>query len=192
MPTGEALLTIHKYDSSHRTCARPCSMIWLAPTGHEHNPAHKYDLPQDTLRTALAMGADRGVHVLTGEGDGELQPLAVARLLAAVAKREGAGMCLLGKQAIDDDCNQTVRSPPDNCQLQLAAAAAACCYLPRTNAGVQMVVLLLLLLLLLLSSDFVFGRIYVNYIPNVLPLTTTSGEVGHILINSAKNIQQFC
>lgn len=62
---------------------------------------------QDTLRTALAMGADRAVHVLLGEGGKELQPLAVARVLAAVAKKEEAGMCLLGKQAIDDDCNQT-------------------------------------------------------------------------------------
>ncbi|KAG2438424.1 hypothetical protein HYH02_010879 [Chlamydomonas schloesseri] len=90
---------------------------------------------QDTLRTALAMGADRAVHVpLTAEvvalqaaaaaGGGEggagaggaaaaassespLQPLGVARVLAALAGREGAGLVLLGKQAIDDDCNQT-------------------------------------------------------------------------------------
>lgn len=59
---------------------------------------------QDTLRTALAMGADRGVHVHT---DAELQPLAVAKLLAAIARREQPGLFLLGKQAIDDDSNQT-------------------------------------------------------------------------------------
>ncbi len=59
---------------------------------------------QETLRTALAMGADRAILV---ESDAELQPLAVAKLLAAVAKKEGAGLAILGKQAIDDDCNQT-------------------------------------------------------------------------------------
>lgn len=60
---------------------------------------------QDTLRTALALGADRAVHVNT---DKELQPLAVAQLLAAVAAKEKPSLCLLGKQAIDDDSNQTV------------------------------------------------------------------------------------
>jgi electron transfer flavoprotein beta subunit len=59
---------------------------------------------QETLRTALAMGADRAILV---ETDAELQPLAVAKLLAAVAKKEGAGLAILGKQAIDDDANQT-------------------------------------------------------------------------------------
>jgi electron transfer flavoprotein beta subunit len=59
---------------------------------------------QETLRTALAMGADRGVHV---QVDGETQPLAVAKALKAVAEREGAQLVILGKQAIDDDANQT-------------------------------------------------------------------------------------
>lgn len=59
---------------------------------------------QDTLRTALAMGADRATHV---EVQGELQPLGVAKLLQEVAKREDPAMVFLGKQAIDDDCNQT-------------------------------------------------------------------------------------
>jgi electron transfer flavoprotein beta subunit len=59
---------------------------------------------QETLRTALAMGADRAVLV---ETDAELQPLAVAKLLKAVAARESAGLVILGKQAIDDDANQT-------------------------------------------------------------------------------------
>ena len=52
----------------------------------------------------MAMGADRGVHVQT---DAELQPLAVAKLLARIAEKEAPDLCLLGKQAIDDDCNQT-------------------------------------------------------------------------------------
>ena len=59
---------------------------------------------QETIRTALAMGADRGIHVLT---DAELQPLAVAKLLKAVVDKEQPKIVILGKQAIDDDCNQT-------------------------------------------------------------------------------------
>ena len=59
---------------------------------------------RETIRTALAMGADRGIHVAA---DGELQPLAVAKLLAALAEREDPGLIVLGKQAIDDDSNQT-------------------------------------------------------------------------------------
>jgi electron transfer flavoprotein beta subunit len=58
---------------------------------------------QETLRTALAMGADRAIHV---EAPSDVQPLAVAKLLKAVAEREEAGLFLLGKQAIDDDSNQ--------------------------------------------------------------------------------------
>jgi electron transfer flavoprotein beta subunit len=60
---------------------------------------------QETLRSALAMGCDRAIHIQTTE---ELQPLTVARLLAAVAARESPTLVLLGKQAIDDDANQTV------------------------------------------------------------------------------------
>jgi electron transfer flavoprotein beta subunit len=59
---------------------------------------------QETIRTALAMGADRGIHVQT---DAELQPLAVAKLLKAVVAKEAPQLVILGKQAIDDDCNQT-------------------------------------------------------------------------------------
>ena len=59
---------------------------------------------QETVRTALAMGADRGIVV---EAPAELEPLAVAKLLKAIAGREAPGLILLGKQAIDDDCNQT-------------------------------------------------------------------------------------
>ena len=57
---------------------------------------------QETIRTALAMGADRGVLVQT---DAELQPLAVAKLLKAVVEQEGPGLVLMGKQAIDGDNN---------------------------------------------------------------------------------------
>ena len=59
---------------------------------------------QETLRTAMAIGADRGI---LAETDAELQPLAVAKLLKAVADKEQPQLIILGKQAIDDDCNQT-------------------------------------------------------------------------------------
>ena len=59
---------------------------------------------QETLRTALAMGADRAILI---ESDAEVEPLAVAKLLAKVAAEEQPGMVILGKQAIDDDSNQT-------------------------------------------------------------------------------------
>ena len=59
---------------------------------------------QETIRTALAIGADRGILVNT---DVELQPLAVAKLLKSLCDKEGPGLVLLGKQAIDDDAGQT-------------------------------------------------------------------------------------
>lgn len=61
---------------------------------------------EETLRTALAMGADRAIHV---ETDVLLEPLAVAKLLKALADKEQAQLYLLGKQAIDDDANQTAQ-----------------------------------------------------------------------------------
>jgi electron transfer flavoprotein beta subunit len=59
---------------------------------------------QETLRTAMAIGADRGILIQT---DAELQPLAVAKLLKALAEKEQPQLMILGKQAIDDDANQT-------------------------------------------------------------------------------------
>lgn len=59
---------------------------------------------QETLRNALALGADRAILV---QADAELQPLAVAKLVAAIARREAPELIILGKQAIDDDANQT-------------------------------------------------------------------------------------
>jgi electron transfer flavoprotein beta subunit len=59
---------------------------------------------QETLRTALAMGADRAILVMT---DDEVEPLAVAKILKAIADEEAPGLVILGKQAIDDDSNQT-------------------------------------------------------------------------------------
>ncbi|WP_271190624.1 electron transfer flavoprotein subunit beta/FixA family protein, partial [Dactylosporangium matsuzakiense] len=59
---------------------------------------------QETLRTALAMGADRAVLV---ESDAEVEPLAVAKILKSLVETEAPGLVILGKQAIDDDSNQT-------------------------------------------------------------------------------------
>jgi electron transfer flavoprotein beta subunit len=59
---------------------------------------------QETIRTALAMGADRGILV---NAPADVEPLAVAKILAGIAKAEGPQLIILGKQAIDDDCNQT-------------------------------------------------------------------------------------
>ncbi len=59
---------------------------------------------QDVLRTAMAIGADRALHVLT---DQPLEPLAVAKMLKAIAEKEAVQLVIMGKQAIDDDANQT-------------------------------------------------------------------------------------
>lgn len=59
---------------------------------------------QETIRTALAMGADRGIHV---EASHDTEPLAVAKILKALVEKESPGLVILGKQAIDDDSNQT-------------------------------------------------------------------------------------
>ncbi len=61
---------------------------------------------QETIRTALAIGADRGIHIETPDG-ALIEPLAVAKLLKSVVDAEKPDLVILGKQAIDDDCNQT-------------------------------------------------------------------------------------
>lgn len=77
---------------------------------------------EDTLRTALAMGADRAVHI---ETDAKLEPLAVAKLLKAVADKEAPQLLLLGKQAIDDDANQTAQMLAALLNAPQATAAVA-------------------------------------------------------------------
>ena len=59
---------------------------------------------QETIRTALAMGADRGIHV---KSDVELEPLAISKIICKIAEEEKPQIILMGKQAIDDDSNQT-------------------------------------------------------------------------------------
>jgi electron transfer flavoprotein beta subunit len=72
---------------------------------------------QDSLRQSLAMGADRSIHVTT---DDDLEPLAVAKVLKAIVEKENPGLVLVGKQAIDDDSNQT-------CQMLSALLGWAQC-----------------------------------------------------------------
>ena len=62
------------------------------------------DKAQETVRTALAMGADRGIHIKT---ENDLEPLAISKIISKVAEEEKPSIILMGKQAIDDDCNQT-------------------------------------------------------------------------------------
>ncbi len=69
---------------------------------------------QEQIRTSLALGADRGIHVETEDG---LQPLAVAKLLKALVEKEGAGLVLLGKQSIDSDNNQVAQMLAALCQM---------------------------------------------------------------------------
>ena len=76
---------------------------------------------QETLRTAMAIGADRAILVDT---DVELQPLAVAKLLKSLVDREQPGLVILGKQAIDDDCNQTGQMLAALCGLPQATFAS--------------------------------------------------------------------
>ncbi len=76
---------------------------------------------QETLRTAMAIGADRAILVETTE---ELQPLAVAKLLRALFEKEQPGLVIRGKQAIDDDCNQTGQMLAALCDLPQATFAS--------------------------------------------------------------------
>ncbi|MBL6602535.1 MAG: electron transfer flavoprotein subunit beta/FixA family protein [Proteobacteria bacterium] len=62
------------------------------------------DQAQETIRTALAMGADRGIHV---QASHDTEPLAIAKVIKAITDKENPGLILMGKQAIDDDSNQT-------------------------------------------------------------------------------------
>ena len=76
---------------------------------------------QETLRTAMAIGADRAILVETTE---ELQPLSVAKLLKAIVDKEQPALVILGKQAIDDDCNQTGQMLAALCDLPQATFAS--------------------------------------------------------------------
>ena len=87
---------------------------------------------QETLRTAMAIGADRGILVETLE---ELQPLAVAKLLRAIVEQEQPGLVLLGKQAIDDDANQVGQMLAALTSLPQATFASQIEWQAPVNAG---------------------------------------------------------
>jgi len=87
---------------------------------------------QETLRTAMAIGADRAILVETTE---ELQPLAVAKLLKALVDKEQPGLIILGKQAIDDDCNQTGQMLAALCDLPQATFASKVVLEAPSGAG---------------------------------------------------------
>ena len=72
---------------------------------------------KETIRAALAIGGDRGVHVFA---EGDLEPLGVAKILAEICKKEAINIALLGKQAIDDDFNQTGQK--FSCNIKLASS----------------------------------------------------------------------
>ena len=80
-----------------------------------HNLRHdiyfnQFSILQETIRTALAMGADRGIHVeVPADKMDTLQPLHVSKILAKLAEKEKADVIMLGKLAIDDDSNQTAQ-----------------------------------------------------------------------------------
>jgi electron transfer flavoprotein beta subunit len=78
---------------------------------------------QETLRTAMAIGADRAIHVETA-AEVDLQPLAVAKLLKALVDKEKPGLVIVGKQAIDDDCNQTGQMLAALCGMAQGAFAS--------------------------------------------------------------------
>jgi electron transfer flavoprotein beta subunit len=96
---------------------------------------------QETLRTAMAIGADRAILV---ETDAELQPLSVAKLLKAIVAREQPGLVVLGKQAIDDDANQTGQMlaalagwPQATYASRLAIADGKACVIREVDGGLE-------------------------------------------------------
>ena len=92
------------------SCGPPqCQVCTLSPSlppSLTPSPPHTFTPSQETLRTALAIGADKAIHV---PSDQILQPLTVAKVLAKIVQSREVDLVILGKQAIDDDCNQTAQ-----------------------------------------------------------------------------------
>lgn len=92
---------------------------------------------QEVLRTALAMGADRGIHIeVSGKEYELLQPIHVSKILAKLAQDEKADLVILGKQAIDDDCNQTAQMTAALLDWPQATFASK---VDKTDAGLTVV-----------------------------------------------------
>ena len=124
---------------------------------------------QETLRTAMAIGADRAVLVETGEA---LQPLAVAKLLKALVDREQPGLVILGKQAIDDDCNQTGQMlaalaglPQATCASKVEVADGKARVTREVDGGLET---LLLTLPAVITSDLRLNEPRYVTLPNIM------------------------
>ncbi len=140
---------------------------------------------QETIRTALAMGADRGIHVKT---DVELQPLAVAKLLKAIVAKENPQLVIMGKQAIDDDCNQTGQMlagllgwPQGTFASKLALAAGKITVTREIDGGLETV---LLDLPAIVTTDLRLNQPRYASLPNIMKAKkkliaeTTPAELG--------------
>ncbi|CAG9234942.1 MULTISPECIES: electron transfer flavoprotein subunit beta/FixA family protein [Paraburkholderia] len=137
---------------------------------------------QETLRTAMAIGADRGILV---ETDAELEPLAVAKLLNALVDREKPQLVLFGKQAIDNDCNQTgqmlaalARLPQATCASKLEIAGSFAIVTREIDGGLETV---RLALPAVVTSDLRLNEPRYATLPNIMkakkkPLDTTTPE----------------
>ena len=137
---------------------------------------------QETIRTALAMGADRGILVKT---DQPVEPLAVAKILKAIAEQEGPGLVLMGKQAIDDDSNQTGQMlgallgwPQGTFAYKLAVADGSIDVTREVDGGLQT---LTLKLPAIITTDLRLNEPRYASLPNIMkakkkPLAETSPE----------------
>jgi electron transfer flavoprotein beta subunit len=140
---------------------------------------------QDTIRTALAIGADRGILVHCEQG---LEPLGVAKILKAICDLEQPGLVILGKQAIDDDSNQTgqmlaaiARWPQATCASKVAVADGCATVVREVDGGTETV---RVSLPAIVTADLRLNEPrYIN-LPNIMkakkkPVTTmTTGELG--------------
>ena len=124
---------------------------------------------QETIRTALAMGADRGILIETDE---ELEPLAVSKLLAAVAKKEIPNLIILGKQAIDNDCNQTGQMlaallgwPQGTFASKLSLSEAKADVIREIDGGLETV---LLSLPAIITTDLRLNEPRYSSLPNIM------------------------
>ena len=132
---------------------------------------------QETLRTAMAIGADRGILVQT---DAELEPLAVAKLLSALVDREKPQLVLFGKQAIDNDCNQTGQMlaalaglPQATCASKLEIAGSFAIVTREIDGGLETV---RLALPAVVTADLRLNEPRYATLPKKKPLDTTTPE----------------
>ncbi|HEX7908985.1 MAG TPA: electron transfer flavoprotein subunit beta/FixA family protein [Paraburkholderia sp.] len=141
---------------------------------------------QETLRTALAIGADRGILVETEE---ELQPLAVAKLLHALVEEEKPGLVIVGKQAIDDDCNQTGQMlaalagiPQATCASKITITGGKATVSREVDGGAETLVLTLPAVV---TTDLRLNEPRYVTLPNIMkakkkPLAVTSPDELHV------------